>query len=63
MNIEIIMKDLSIRKFPHEPRAGGSYTKTIEYVEGFVVITDEFYKTISIPTSDIKEIKTWPDRY
>lgn len=63
MNIEILMKDGIKRDFHSESRPGGSYTKTISYEIGFVIITDEYGKTISIPSDQIQEIKTWPDRY
>ncbi len=58
MNIEVKMRSGEIRKFPHQGRAGGSYTKTIRYEPGFVVITDEWHTEIAIPTADIAEVKT-----
>ena len=58
----ITMKDGTVREFPHQGRAGGSYTKSIRYEEGFVVIVDEWYGETSIPTADIKEIKKTPER-
>ncbi len=58
MNIKITMKDGSVRDFHHTGRAGGSYTKTLRYEEGFVVITDEWHTETAIPTVDIAEIKT-----
>jgi len=63
MNIKIHMKDGTVKDFPHEGRPGGSYTKTLRYVPGFVVITDEWYKETSIPTDLIAEVKSWPERY
>jgi len=62
MNIEIEMKDGTIRKFLHEGRPGGSYTKNIRYEGAFVIIKDEYYKETVIPSADIREIKTWPNR-
>jgi hypothetical protein len=61
-NIVIFMKDGRKKEFMHEGRPGGSYTKTIQYVPGFVIITDEWGEQTSIPTEDIKEIKTTPNR-
>lgn len=58
MNIEVHMKDGTVRTFLHEGRAGGSYTKSIKYEGAFVVITDEWYRTTAIPAADIKEVKT-----
>lgn len=63
MNIKITMKDGVVRNFPHEGRPGGSYTKTIDYVPGFIVIKDEWGKEIVIPSDQIKEIETTPSRY
>lgn len=63
MNIKIHMKDGTVKDFPHEGRAGGSYTKSLRYEPGFVVITDEWYKETVIPSDAIAEIKTWPSRY
>ena len=58
-DIVIIMKDATERKFPHRERSGGSYTKSIRYEPGFVVVVDEFYHEIAIPSSDIKEVKVF----
>lgn len=63
MNIKITMKDGTIKKFLHEGRPGGSYTKHIKYEPGFVVVEDEWGKTIAIPQQDIQEIETTPIRY
>lgn len=63
MNIKIKMKDGTVRDFKHEGRPGGSYTKTIRYEPGFVVITDEWYNETIIPSDDIAEITTTPVRY
>jgi len=62
MNITVFMKDGTKKEFMHEGRAGGSYTKTIKYVPGFVIITGEWDEQTAIPTEDIKEIKTTPYR-
>lgn len=63
MNIELVMKDGTIRKFLHEGRPGGSYSKQIDFVPGFVVIVDEWDKKTYVPASDIQEIKTQPVRW
>lgn len=55
-NIEIKMKDGSVKKFPHTGRAGGSYTKHLEYQPDFVIVIDEWGKRISIPSNGIEEI-------
>lgn len=61
-SIEIHLKDGGVRKFPHVGRTGGSYTKTIEYVPGFVVIEDEWGRKTSIPSSLIEEVVEIPTR-
>lgn len=63
MNYQIILKDGTIKEFLHKGRPGGSYTKSLRYEPGFVVITDEYYKETSIPSESISEIKSWPERY
>lgn len=62
-SITIKMKDGRRREFPHAGRPGGSWTKTLRYEPGFVVITDEYGSETAIPTNDIEEIKTRPERY
>jgi hypothetical protein len=57
------MKDGTVLEFKHEPRAGGSYTKTIAYEGGMAIVTDEYYRKTAIPISDIKHINEIPDRY
>lgn len=61
MNVTIKMKDGIIREFKHQGRPGGSYTKTIRYEPGFVVIVDEWNKETAIPSIEIAEIKTEPE--
>lgn len=58
MNITVKMKDGTVKKFFHEGRAGGSYTKSIRYEPGFVVIKDEWESETAISSEDIQEIIT-----
>lgn len=62
MSITIIMRDGTKREFPHEGRCGGSYTKSIKYEPGFVLIRDEWDKTTAIPTELIHEVVTTQER-
>lgn len=62
MNITVKMKNGIIRQFKHEGRPGGSYTKSIRYEPGFVVIKDEWDNETIIPSEQIAEIKTEPSR-
>lgn len=61
-NIILKMKDGTERKFMHEGRSGGSYTKTVKYEGAFVVITDEFYCKTAIPADDVAEVREIPHR-
>lgn len=56
-SIYIKMKDGQTKSFPHEGRAGGSYTKTIRYEGGFAIIKDEWDCETAIPANDIAEVK------
>lgn len=62
-SITVKMKDGTVREFPHQGRAGGSYTKSIRYESAFVVITDEYERTTAIPAVDIAEVTTTPARF
>jgi hypothetical protein len=59
-SIDITMKDGTVKSFPHLGRAGGSYTKTLRYEVGFVVVTDEWNAETAIPSADIALIVTSP---
>ena len=61
-SITVKMKDGTVREFPHEGRAGGSWTKTLKYEGAFVVIEDEHQKRIAIPASDVAEVIERPNR-
>ena len=61
-NITVKMKDGTKREFKHEGRAGGSYTKTVKFEAGFVIITDEWDERIAIPAADIAEVIEKPLR-
>jgi hypothetical protein len=61
-SITVKMKDGTVREFPHKGRAGGSYTKTLKYEPGFVVIEDEYYMRTAIPADDIAEVIERPER-
>jgi hypothetical protein len=50
------MKNGTKRYFPHEGRAGGSYTKSLSLEGAFAVVTDEYYRKTVIPAADIEEI-------
>jgi hypothetical protein len=58
MNIMITMKSGEVKRFMHQGRPGGGWTKSIRYEGAFAIITDEWSREIAIPVQDIKEIKT-----
>ncbi len=62
-SIVIKMRDGSERRFPHEGRGGGSYTKHLRYEPGFVVIIDEYNHQTAIPAELIAEISETPVRW
>ena len=61
-SITVKFKDGTVREFPHEGRAGGSYTKSVAYEGGAVIITDEWYKRTAFPLADVVEVIERPER-
>jgi hypothetical protein len=55
-SITVRFKDGTKREFPHQGRAGGSYTKSVKYEGGAVIITDEWYNRTAFPLSDVSEV-------
>ena len=62
-SITIYLKDGTKKEFPHEGRAGGSYTKRVYYEGMFVIIKDEWEHTTAFPIEDVKRVETSPNRY
>lgn len=62
-SITLKMKDGTVKRFPHEGRPGGSYTKRLTFDGAFAIITDEYYKRTCIPAEDIAEIIEEPERH
>jgi hypothetical protein len=58
VDITVKMKDGSIRRFEHRPRAGGSWNLRLRYEGGFAIITDEYENDTAIPSADILEVQT-----
>lgn len=57
-SITINLKDGSVRKFLHEGRPGGSYTKRLKFEEGFLIVVDEWGNETGFPTSEISSYQT-----
>jgi len=55
-SIKITMKDGTVKDFPHRGRAGGSYSKSVRYEGGFVIVTDEWYHETAYPACDVAEV-------
>lgn len=62
MNITIKLKDGTVRAFPHQGRAGGSYTKTVRYEGAFVIVEDEWGRRTAFPAADVAEVHEAPHR-
>lgn len=56
-NITIRMKDGTEHVFPHQGRAGGSYTKTVEFKDSWVIVTDEWDKRTAFPAVDVAKVE------
>lgn len=61
-NVEIKFKDGTVRKFDHEGRAGGSWTKKVRYEGAFVIVEDEWGNEIGSPADSVAEVKMTPHR-
>ncbi len=62
-SITIKMKSGKTLDFPHQGRAGGSYTKHVRYEGAFVIVTDEWGSETAIPADDVEQVKTHEHRY
>jgi hypothetical protein len=56
-SIKIFMKNGDIKDFPHVGRSGGSYTKSVRYEGGFVIVTDEWSSETAFPAQDIERVE------
>lgn len=61
-NITIKLKNGEVRRYPHEGRAGGGYTKTLTFEGAFACVTNEWGVRFCIPAEDILEIEERPNR-
>ncbi len=62
-SIKVHLKDGRILDYPHEGRPGGSYTKSVSYDGAFVVVEDEWGKTVAWPAADVDHVETTPHRW
>ena len=59
-DISVYFKDGTVKHHNHTGRAGGSYTKTIQYASGFAIVTDEWGNQTIYPGDTISEIRVTP---
>jgi hypothetical protein len=57
-NITIVLKDGRKIEHKHTGRPGGSYSKSVRYEVGFVVVVDEYGNEVAYPSTEVAEIKT-----
>lgn len=62
-DITITFRDGEKRKFEHQGRSGGSYTKSVRYEAGVVIVQDEWGKETAFPLDTVKEVESRPLRY
>lgn len=63
ISITVEMLDGTKREFPHQTRAGGSYSNKLMFEVGFVVIEDPWGSRTCIPERLVKEVRTTSNRY
>ena len=61
-SIKVKFKDGTIRDFPHQGRAGGSYSKSLSFEGAFVIVTDEWGQRTAFPAVDVVEVIETPAR-
>lgn len=62
-SVTIRFRDGTERVFEHEGRAGGSYTKTVKYEDGVVIVKDEWDKRTAFPLDLVAEIVETPNKW
>lgn len=55
-NITITMRDGSKKEHKHTGRPGGSYSKSLRYEIGFVVVIDEYGNETAYPSQDVERV-------
>jgi hypothetical protein len=61
-SITIHFKDGTTREFAPEGRAGGSWTKSVKYVDAMVIVEDEWGTRTAFPVADVVEVIERPVR-
>lgn len=57
-DVTILFRDGTRQEFREQGRPGGSYSNHVEYVPGFVIVTDEWGEMTSFPTDLIQSVLT-----
>jgi hypothetical protein len=55
--ITITMRDGEILRFKEKGRSGGSYTIRAKYVDGWLVITDEWEHETAYPSDRVSKVE------
>jgi len=62
-SVKVKFRDGTVRDFRHRGRAGGSYTVTVRYEDGFVVVIDEWGRRTAFPGDIVAEVVEEPVRW
>ena len=54
--VTVTLKDGNSIEFAETGRPGGSYSNSVAYEIGFVVVTDEWGAQVAFPASDIAKV-------
>lgn len=59
-SVTVKFKDGTSRKFQEQGRAGGSWSVSVTYAEGMVIVEDEWGTRTAFPMADIAEVVEIP---
>lgn len=62
-SVKIFLKSGEVKDFPHEGRAGGSWTKAVRYEGAFVIVKDEWGNETAYPVNEVEHVETYPEQY
>ena len=62
-NILIRFRDGTEKEFKHKGRPGGSYTKSVSYEGGMVIVRDEYDRRTAYPMDTVAEVIETPTRW
>jgi hypothetical protein len=62
LNVTIYLRDGTKQEFQHSGRSGGSYTKSLRYEVGYVIVADEWGNEVAFPNDLVLRVETRPTR-